>query len=544
MVAGGILATAAAATYPPYSPTLWYGFHYDDYYFIKPYTRDEVLATFAGSWDHSGIMVPFYRPLTIAFFALRFELFGLNAVAHHAVSLTLFASAAALAGLLAWRMTRSAGAGMLAALMFSLHPAMPYAQAVWITNQMHLLSSVVVLSALLWGHVVAHRPLLWWLPLLGFAAAAFLVKEDNIMLLPAIVALHWLRRRLAEPVLQKAPRAFVAIAALLAGGLVILRQEALGGLGGYGRPTPERAWTNFKKGITGVFWLLPADRPWQPFASRFAMLLPIGALAFWRRISAGTRFLVAGGTAIGLLFNLPFVFVSKFEQMHLVAAGASLLMTGSIIAILEALRARSLRIAAMLVCAAGIAACAFVAREISRDFEPFGTIAFSYDEIVRDWAAVPQEIRQYLRRKPQPDGGRRLSANPVDEVRLVGFGLHPPETSPDGINYRWMAQSRAELLVAAGARDIVIPLRHDAGAFREAAHVTITLDGHRVEQLTLPDGSWRTVRYALRRADVPRLSGMHRLVVEIPHAWVPSRIIPGSNDGRVLGLQIGDIQMR
>jgi hypothetical protein len=86
----GILAAAAAATSLLYRSTLHYGFHYDDYYFIKPYTRAEVLATFAGSWDHSGIMVPFYRPLTIAFFAFRFELFGLNAVAHHALSLTLF----------------------------------------------------------------------------------------------------------------------------------------------------------------------------------------------------------------------------------------------------------------------------------------------------------------------------------------------------------------------------------------------------------------------------------------------------------------------
>jgi len=37
---------------------------------------------------------------------------------------------------------------------------------------------------------------------------------------------------------------------------------------------------------------------------------------------------------------------------------------------------------------------------------------------------------------------------------------------------------------------------------------------------------------------------MHRIRVSIDHAWVPAKIIPGSGDGRTLGLQIGVIETR
>ena len=67
--------------------TLRYGFNYDDYYFMRPALPEQVLATFYGPWDDTGVMVKFYRPLTVAFSAARFQLFGLNAVVHHTASL-------------------------------------------------------------------------------------------------------------------------------------------------------------------------------------------------------------------------------------------------------------------------------------------------------------------------------------------------------------------------------------------------------------------------------------------------------------------------
>ena len=42
---------------------------------------------------------------------------------------------------------------------------MPYALVAWISNQMHLLETLVILLALLWWNAVRARHLLWWAPL-------------------------------------------------------------------------------------------------------------------------------------------------------------------------------------------------------------------------------------------------------------------------------------------------------------------------------------------------------------------------------------------
>src|SRR5262249_59850488 len=91
-----LIVIAGALTAALYRDTLRDGFYYDDYHFVRPHALTEVVHAFRGPWDATGIEVPFYRPLTVAYFALRFEALGYNAVAYHALSLSLFALAAAL----------------------------------------------------------------------------------------------------------------------------------------------------------------------------------------------------------------------------------------------------------------------------------------------------------------------------------------------------------------------------------------------------------------------------------------------------------------
>ena len=165
--------------------------------------RAEVRGSFHGSWDTTWVMVPFYRPLTVAFHAVRFELLGLDARRHHALSLTLFACCAALVGWLALRITGRLRPGINATVLYASHPAMPYSLVAWVTNQMHLIETVTVLLALAWWHVVRGRSVAWWLPLLGLGAAAFLIKEDGIMLIPCVVVAHWINRRINEPNLEE-----------------------------------------------------------------------------------------------------------------------------------------------------------------------------------------------------------------------------------------------------------------------------------------------------------------------------------------------------
>lgn len=522
-----------------YRHTLAYGFDYDDYHFIRPYPTAEILAAFHGPWDPAGIEVPFYRPLTIAFYAARFELFGLDSRAHHWVSLGMFALAAALTGGLAWSTTGRIAIGLATAACFLVHPAMPYALVAWITNQMHLAEAIVVLVAFLWWYLVRARGVGWWVPLLVVGAAAFMIKEDGVMLLPSIVALHGLRRRIVEPTLPAAPKSFIAAATTLLVALLLLRADALDGLGGYGLPTLERAWSNYSRGLNGVFRLVPPDRPWQPAASLFSTVLPVaGAIALWRA-SATTRFLFAAGVLLALAFNLPFVFVSKGEQMHLVTAGAVLVLTASAAALLEAVPRRTTRLAIAALVAAGLGSFAYVARHISTDFAPFGPVVLSHDDLVKDWAAVPQELRDYLRRKLAPGAESSIPANPAEAVKLVSFGLHGEERTPGGRTYRWMAEPTVELHVAGGVRRLEIPLRHEIGAFRDPVPVEIEIDGRKADALVIRDDEWHASRITL--PPKPRRGPMHRIRLKIPRVWRPSEVIPESTDRRPLGLQVGQI---
>ena len=540
-----LLIAAPASTLLLYQQTRSYGFDYDDYHFVRPYTGAEVVAAFHGPWDASGIERPYYRPLTIVFFALRFEALGINATAYHVLSLSLFALAAALAGWLVFRLTDSSLFGLLATMFFIAHPGMPYSLVAWVTNQMHLIECVVVLAALVWWDAVHRaRNVLWWIPLLGLAAVAFLIKEDGIMLLPTVVILHLIRRWLSEDDLRWPPVGFLAAAAAVVAVLVGTRAWALDGISATRRPASDAALSNYFRGLYGLFRLVPADRPWQLAASWFATLIPVAAIAAWRWSARGARTAMASGLAIAMLFDLPFIFITKAEQLHFIALGAAVFLAGACAMVLTALRTAAMRLIVWLVPVAGVVLLALVARDIASDFEPFGPIVMAHDVIVDTWAAVPVELRQYVARKRDPDAKTTLSPDPSAALELVTFGGHGTERSSDGVSYQWMAGPRAEILVAARARAIAIPLRHAIEAFREPARVRLTVDGHVIDDLVLDTPGWRVSRSALRDSDVSPLRRMHRIVIAIDHAWRPKEIIPGSQDGRTLGLQIGDVRVR
>lgn len=539
-----LLLLASTSTFFLYRPTLSYGFDYDDYHFVRPYSPAEVRAAFHGPWDPAAIERPYYRPLTIAFFAARFEALGVNATAHHTLSLILFSIAAALAGWLAQRLGRSPAIGLLTTTLYVVHPAMPYSLVAWVTNQMHLLESIVVLSALIWWTAIRSSSIRWWLPLLGFAVAAFLIKEDGIMLLPSILVLNYVRRRFGDPTRPRVPASFT-----IAGGIVIaavlgMRGWALSNAASMRAPTVTAAVTNYMHGLNGLLRLVPADRPWQSVASWFVTLIALATLVAWRRLPADAKVVFASGIAIALLFNLPFVFITKAEQMHLVALGAVLLLAGACVGTIAAVPSAPGRYAIVATCLAGIASMAAVARDIARDFEPYGPVVLAHDQMVQGWAAVPFDIRQYLALKGTADSGQRTSTDPSTALSLVKFGTHGPERSPDGIPYQWMSGARTDILIAAGSRAIAIPLRHAIEVFREPAHVRITLDGRIVDELTMDSSAWRMSTTAVRAATATTLMRMHRVVITIDHAWRPIDIVADSHDDRTLGLQIGEVRLR
>jgi hypothetical protein len=257
------------------------------------------------------------------------------------------------------------------------------------------------------------------------------------------------------------------------------------------------------------------------------------------------RFGLVAGLLIGGLFTLPFAFIVKSEQLHVVAAGAALVLTSAAAGVLEAISKRRLVMAAAGVAvAAGLASMAVVTRNITRDFEPFGPIVLHNDRIVEEWAAVPAEVRDYLASKRAPGADGRLDTNPARALPSVAFGMHGFERSPDGISLRWMAGPQADIFIRRGMRLVSFPIRHERGAFGEAARVRIEADGRVVSDMTLDDGRWHRIDVSLRRRAWTGLTGMHRITVALDHAWIPAKVIPGSGDRRLLGLQIGVIETR
>ena len=539
-----LVIAALALTFLVFGPTLTYGFDYDDYHFVHPYTHGEVAAAFHGPWDASGIERPYYRPLTISFFALRFAILGINSTAHHGLSLLLFAIAATLTGWLVFRLTDSAPFGLLATLFFIGHPGMPYSLVAWVTNQMHLIECIVVLTALVWWDAIHRRSAAWWFPLLGFATVAFLIKEDGIMLLPVIVVLQVVRRWVSDDRVPWPPPWFLAVVVGLIVVLLGVRGWALAEVAAARRPRLDVALSNYFRGLYGLFRLVPADRRWQLAASWFVTLVPLAALVLWRRSTRGARMAMASGLAIAMLFDLPFIFITKAEQLHFVALGASVFLTGACAVVWTGLRIRGQQYAFAVVALMGVAFLALVARDISRDFEPFGPVVLAHDEIVQTWAAVPADLRDYLARKRLPGAERTLSSDPSAALNLAMFGGHAAERSPDGVPYHWMAGAEVEILATGRARAITIPLRHAFEVFHEPTRVRVTVDGRLIDDLVLVTSDWRVSQTGLRESDVSPLRRMHRIAITIDHAWRPIEVIPGSQDGRTLGLQVGQVQIR
>src|SRR5258705_40848 len=125
---------AASGVTWAYASTAGFGFRYDDYGVVRPWTATEVRRVLDHSWDPTGIEPNFYRPLAAWWYALRFSVFGLNATAQHLVSLTGLTVCALWAGLFVWRETNRAYATAIATLLYVIYPAFVYSPAIWLTN--------------------------------------------------------------------------------------------------------------------------------------------------------------------------------------------------------------------------------------------------------------------------------------------------------------------------------------------------------------------------------------------------------------------------
>jgi hypothetical protein len=531
-------AVALVGTLSVYGRTASYGFVYDDYHFVRPHTQADLARAWAGSWDATGIERPFYRPLTTAFLAARFEAFGINAAPYRWLTLGLFSAAALLFGILVLKVSSSVPASVLAVGWFCSYPTFAYSLTGWVMHQMHLLEMILVMTSLLWWWHCKSLPFRWWLPLLVLQVAVMLVKEDGVMLTPAILAVHVIYQVMIDRGVPHPPRIFIAgsIAAVL--GFFILRSILLGGMGGYGVPGWAEMRQNFMLGLERVFFQVPARRPGQPFVSLVVRVLPL--LAAWPLTRASNRrfaFLGAAGAATAVLFNAPFVFVSRPEQYHLVGLGACLVSVACAAALASAFKPRW---AAALVWACAFAlspALARVAIHAVTDFAPCSARTLHTNAIVRDWETVPAEIRAVLAttEKSCDPGG----ANPAD-LPVVVFGAWGGEDD-HGVPVRWTS-GRVTMLVKPAATPMVVPIRAVLGPLGGApARVVATSNGRRLWEAVLSDERWHCPTVPVGPVSASWLRRSSVVELEVSPRWVPAKVFQGSADTRELGVRLGTV---
>jgi hypothetical protein len=527
-----LLAVALAGVLATYGDTTEFGFHYDDYHFARPWTAAELRSTLTGSWDPTRIESPFYRPLTAVWYALRFEIFGLNATAQHALTLVGLTAAAWMLGRFVWRESGERWAGVAAAALYAIHPAMPYAQGIWLTNQMHLAASLIVLAALLVWQRVRTRPPMAWVPIVVLQVVAFGFKEDTLALTPLILALTFVRSRLVGDV--PAPGRLV-----IAGGLTMMvalpafRYQMLGRLGGYGVPGWEQGWSNFRRGLDGVMRLVPARRPMQSIASAVSTaVLVVGAACSFRRKSAG-RYVFVAGVMTAVFFNLPFILVSKAEQFHLVAMGIVVALVGGMQSIVESVPGPKARIAVASVIGAGALTFLPLARHIAGDFAPCSSQTLTTDALAADWWIVPDEVQAWLRAKPQ--ACKTAVPAPITELATISwaYGLEPDER---GRPFQWTAE-RAVIFAARRASRIVVAVRHPAITPDDPVVVVVHGPSGDVKaRLMTPDWQVLTVPLAATWRSWLRL--MHRVDIDVSRTFVPNERDRSNPDRRHLGVQL------
>jgi len=183
-----------------YSATPRFGFVFDDTHFIvsNPFIRSwRFVPRFFTSTvlapEHPGAVINYYRPVFLLWLRLNHALFGLNPAGWHLSTLALHLLITWMVYLLARRVTGDAPTGLVAMMVFGLHPVHLESVA-WVSGVTDPLAAAPMLASFLvylYGREPG-RSKAWWIPVLFLYALAMLAKE-NALVLPMLVFIYeWL----------------------------------------------------------------------------------------------------------------------------------------------------------------------------------------------------------------------------------------------------------------------------------------------------------------------------------------------------------------
>lgn len=489
-----IAAAASLGVGLVYADSLNLGLWSDDYLFLRPSSLADVARTFHGTWEPSGILPAFYRPLTIAYQAAVFHVLGFNTHAIHVLSLFLIAVVACLVGMFVSREAGSPRLGAIAAVLYGVHPAIARSEGPWFFLQYHSLTSIVaVVALLLWQRRRLRDGVLSWWPVVALATVGFAVRESIVALLPALVVLQALRARLLRDVPAPSGGVWLMTAAHVVV-LVAARQWLLGEMGG---PRPD-----------GIDWLLnlirgpvrtlaafqPGSWPANQVASVMSVLvLTMGGVVLARARRPRARALLLTGAVFFVMFNLPLVLASSSTRFYLLAMAAVFMLSAAVdgwIASDGYGRYVGYGVVVLLVGSFAMASRAAIAPQ-----HPCGTENLDADGQVMTWAPVPTELRAWVAGKVE--ACRRGEAPDLaSSIRAVVW----PRNGRDvvvGLNEHAASATLRVRLTEDTPPSGLVYFRADDGATREE---TVT-------------GEWRTVAVALSPTWLSRLRRLHRVDV-------------------------------
>jgi hypothetical protein len=487
-----IAAAAGLGVGLVYADSVTLGLWWDDYHVLRPANLAEIVHTFYGTWDETGIFPPFYRPITAAYHAAVFHVLGFNAPALHALSMILLAVIAWLVGVFVSRESASHRIGAIAALLYGVHPAISRSEGPWFFMQYHSLASIVTITALLvWQRRRARADALTWWPIVVLATVGVGIRESLLILLPAIVVLQAVRARLSRDV-PPPSRGLWLIMAVHVVMLIALRQWALGELGGTAIPQGIEWFLNTIRGPGRTLLIFqPGSWPANQVASVMSLLvLAAGGFAAVRTPRSGARELLLIGVVLMMMFNLPLILASSSTRFYLLGLAAVIMLSGAIVGYPRYGRYVGGGVILVLVGSFTLASRAAIAPQ-----HPCGPENLQADADVRTWEPVPVELRAWLARKADAC---------VDGIA--------PDLAESIHSVVWRGNHREVVVgVNAHADHAALHLRLTAGQSAPAV-VRIQINGgaQRTEWLT---SDRRSIEVALPPTWLSRLRRLHRIDV-------------------------------
>lgn len=442
------------------------GLWWDDYVALRPWSVGDLGAAFVGTWDPWRVWPLFYRPVSVAVYGLAFFVFGLNPGPMHLMSLGGLAAAAWLTGLFTSRETGVPAVGIMAALLYGVHPTLALSQGPWLFQQHHLLCTLTVLLALLTWQRRRQVPTVaqWW-PLYAYALFGFLIAEDMIMLAPLLLVLQLIRATTVGDV-PRPPRALILTTAVFAIALVTWRWVALGEFGGLPLPSTPEIVVNWIRGPVRTLFVLQREGWLINQAASVALSVTVLA-GVWSAISQ-PRSAMTGLLLMGLVmvagFSTPLVFASSTSRFHLVGLGGICVLAASVGAIArEARTTRAWMVVALAVVLVGTLSAASRAAGIV-PLRPCGEeMLWSDRMVVQDWPEVPLQIRAWLTAKPGLCAGGAVPTLKAS-VDVISWAIDESTRRVDVAADDGGSGTRVVFLATRAAKQLTVEVRATAGS--------------------------------------------------------------------------------